>query len=132
MNAGAATSSEMSQRLASSFGRFTRRNMHRRYGVCRARQILDKVNKYWSHKVKIRRGAGIAQPTRTTRRSARKLHRVYAGQVSQLEERHLRAPFSVAEGRILYELGARKRVIAAEHNRELDMDFDYLSRSPRS
>jgi DNA-binding MarR family transcriptional regulator/GNAT superfamily N-acetyltransferase len=80
----------------------------------------------------VRRGGGTARPSRTTIRTVRKFNRFYTRQIGLLEERLLRTPFSLAEARILYELGTGKRVIAAELSRRLDMDFGYLSRSLRS
>lgn len=74
----------------------------------------------------------MARPSRTTIRSVRQFNRFYTRQIGLLEERLLRTPFSLAEARILYELGTGKRVIAVELGRKLDMDFGYLSRSLRS
>ncbi|HYN81640.1 MAG TPA: bifunctional helix-turn-helix transcriptional regulator/GNAT family N-acetyltransferase [Gemmatimonadaceae bacterium] len=74
----------------------------------------------------------MARPSRTTIRSVRKFNRFYTRHVGLLQERRLRTPFSLAEARILYELGTGKRIIAVELSRKLDMDFGYLSRSLRS
>ncbi|MDP9177720.1 MAG: GNAT family N-acetyltransferase [Gemmatimonadota bacterium] len=74
----------------------------------------------------------MARPSRTTIRSVRKFNRFYTRHIGLLEERLLRTPFSLAEARILYELGTGKRVIAVELGRKLDIDFGYLSRSLRS
>lgn len=74
----------------------------------------------------------MARPSRTTIRTVRKFNRFYTRQIGLLEERLLRTPFSLAEARILYELGTAKRVIAVELSRKLDIDFGYLSRSLRS
>src|SRR5687767_9039774 len=74
----------------------------------------------------------MARPSRMAIRSVRKFNRFYTRQIGLLEERLLRTPFSLAEARILYELGTGKRVIAVELSRKLDIDLGYLSRSLRS
>jgi len=74
----------------------------------------------------------VAQPSRAAIESVRSFNRFYTRQIGVLEERLLRTPFSLAEARILYELGTRKSVIARDLQRELDLDFGYLSRMLRS
>jgi len=74
----------------------------------------------------------MARPSRTTIRSVRKFNRFYTRHIGLLEERLLRTPFSLAEARILYELGTGQGLIAVELSRKLDIDFGYLSRSLRS
>lgn len=64
--------------------------------------------------------------------SVRRFNRFYTRQIGVLQERLLRTPFSLAEARILYELGIRKRVIAKDLQRDLDLDVGYLSRIVRS
>jgi DNA-binding MarR family transcriptional regulator/GNAT superfamily N-acetyltransferase len=58
----------------------------------------------------------------------RRFNRFYTRQIGVLQERLLRTPFSLAEARIIYELGTRKSVIARELQHDLDLDFGYLSR----
>ena len=70
----------------------------------------------------------MARPPRASIESVRSFNRFYTRQIGVLQERLLRTPFSLAEARILYELGIRKSVIASELQRELDLDFGYLSR----
>src|SRR5829696_8736331 len=70
----------------------------------------------------------MARPSRASIESVRRFNRFYTRQIGVLQERLLRTPFSLAEARILYELGTRKSVIASELQRELDLDFGYLSR----
>lgn len=74
----------------------------------------------------------MARAPRATIESVRSFNRFYTSQIGVLHERLLRTPFSLAEARILYEMGTRESVIAAELSRELDLDFGYLSRILRS
>jgi DNA-binding MarR family transcriptional regulator/GNAT superfamily N-acetyltransferase len=74
----------------------------------------------------------MARASHATIQSVRSFNRFYTRRIGVLEERLLRTPFSLAEARILYELGTRKSVIATELQHELDLDFGYLSRILRS
>ena len=70
----------------------------------------------------------MARPPRASIEAVRSFNRFFTRQIGVLKERLLRTPFSLAEARILYELGTRKSVIASDLQRELDLDFGYLSR----
>jgi DNA-binding MarR family transcriptional regulator/GNAT superfamily N-acetyltransferase len=74
----------------------------------------------------------MPRPSRADIESVRSFNRFYTRQIGVLQERLLRTPFSLAEARILYELGTRKSAIASVLQRDLDLDFGYLSRILRS
>src|SRR5580700_9716151 len=60
--------------------------------------------------------------------SVRGFNRFYTKQIGVLRKGYLDSPYSLAEGRVLYELVHRKHPIAADLAKALDLDAGYLSR----
>ena len=60
--------------------------------------------------------------------AVRRFNRFYTKQIGVLQERLLRSPFSLAQARIVYELGQRATSTATELAGELALDAGYLSR----
>jgi DNA-binding MarR family transcriptional regulator/GNAT superfamily N-acetyltransferase len=60
--------------------------------------------------------------------AVRRFNRFYTGRIGILPEDYLGSSHSLAEARVIFELGARKSATATELGREMDVDLGYLSR----
>jgi DNA-binding MarR family transcriptional regulator/GNAT superfamily N-acetyltransferase len=60
--------------------------------------------------------------------AVRRFNRFYTGRIGILPEDYLGSSHSLAEARVLFELGARKAATATQLGRDLDLDLGYLSR----
>jgi DNA-binding MarR family transcriptional regulator/ribosomal protein S18 acetylase RimI-like enzyme len=72
--------------------------------------------------------AGVRDPVAAMRR----FNRFYTRHIGVLQEGYSGGPFSLAEARVLYEIGQRDTTTATDIARELGLDAGYLSRILRS
>lgn len=75
----------------------------------------------------MKRGAAMAVSSKHID-AVRRFNRFYTRRIGVLDERLLGSGFSLAEGRVLFELAHRTRVSASELTRDLGLDPGYLSR----
>ena len=60
--------------------------------------------------------------------AVRRFSRFYTRIIGVLNERLLDSPFSLTEGRVIFEIAQRESATAADIARALDLDASYLSR----
>jgi DNA-binding MarR family transcriptional regulator/GNAT superfamily N-acetyltransferase len=64
--------------------------------------------------------------------SVRRFNRFYTRQIGVLRKTYLDSPYSLGEGRVLYEIANQDQITATEVGRALDLDAGYLSRVLRN
>ena len=72
--------------------------------------------------------ASTQSPGETRVAAFRRFNRFYTQKIGVLERGYLQSPFSLAEARVLYELGQRGETTASEISARLGLDMGYLSR----
>jgi DNA-binding MarR family transcriptional regulator/GNAT superfamily N-acetyltransferase len=72
--------------------------------------------------------ASTQSPADTRIAAFRRFNRFYTQKIGVLESGYLQSPFSLAEARVLYELGQRGETTASEISASLGLDMGYLSR----
>lgn len=70
----------------------------------------------------------MAAPTGATVASVRAFNRFYTSVIGVLEEGVNKLPYSLTEGRVLYELGTQERLDVVDLRRRLNLDPGYLTR----
>jgi DNA-binding MarR family transcriptional regulator/GNAT superfamily N-acetyltransferase len=71
-------------------------------------------------------------PSAATVAAVRRFNRFYTRQIGLLRKGFLDTPFSLGEGRVLYEIAQGERLTATDIARALDLDAGYLSRLLRN
>jgi DNA-binding MarR family transcriptional regulator/GNAT superfamily N-acetyltransferase len=64
--------------------------------------------------------------------SVRRFNRFYTRQIGVLRKTYLDSPYSLGEGRVLYEIAHGEQITATDVGRALDLDAGYLSRLLRN
>src|SRR5258706_15068356 len=64
--------------------------------------------------------------------AVRRFNRFYTVRIGVLPEEDLGSSYSLAEARVVYELGRRRHCTATELGKELELDLGYLSRGLRA
>ena len=70
--------------------------------------------------------------SRQTIASVRRFNRFYTRQIGVLRKTYLDSPYSLGEGRVLYEIAKRDGITATDVGHALDLDAGYLSRVLRN
>ena len=63
--------------------------------------------------------------------AARRFNRFYTRQIGLLNDRLLQTPYTLTEGRLMFEIARQPEVTASDLSRDLGLDPGYLSRTLR-